>query len=315
MLVLDAKRMRELMSMPKLIECLREAFAKDFAVPARQVLPVPGGEERLFLGMPAFNSDGGGAVKLSMVFPDNALRGLPSIQSTIVVFSNTGAATAWVDATTLTYYRTAAASALASTYLSRRDATRLVVIGTGALAPFMALAHCEVRPIKSVLVCGRSPDRAIATATRIRALLGNSVEVGVASSTAEAVASADVVSCATNSATPVLQGAWLKPGAFVDLVGSFSPVKREADDAVIRRARIFVDTFEGVLSEAGDLLDPIARGVIKRSHMEGELKDLVRGTATGRVWDDEIILFKSVGTALEDLAAVQLMVAMARSKE
>jgi ornithine cyclodeaminase len=116
------------------------------------------------------------------------------------------------------------------------------------------------------------------------------------------------VSCATSSATPVLEGKWLKPGTFVDLVGSFSPSKREADDEVVRRSRLFVDTFEGALSEAGDLLDPLARGVIDRKRIEGELADLVCGRVRGRANAEEIITFKSVGTALEDLAAARLVV-------
>lgn len=133
-------------------------------------------------------------------------------------------------------------------------------------------------------------------------------EVLVPNSIEDAVATADIVSCATNSATPVLVGKWLNPGAFVDLVGSFSPSKREADDDVILRSRIFVDTFEGALSEAGDIIDPLARGIIDRQRLEGELADLVSGRVTGRSSPDEITLFKSVGTALEDLAAAQMIV-------
>ena len=125
----------------------------------------------------------------------------------------------------------------------------------------------------------------------------------------ESVRAADIVTCATSSPTPLVAGRWLKTGTFVDLVGSFSPTTREADDDVVRRARIFVDTFEGALAEAGDLIDPIARSVIDRGRIEGELADLVTGRVVGRRTAEEITLFKSVGTALEDLAATQLLLA------
>ena len=119
---------------------------------------------------------------------------------------------------------------------------------------------------------------------------------------------ADIVCCATSSATPVLRGQWLKPGTFVDLVGGFTPSRREADDDVVRHARIFVDTFAGALVEAGDILEPLARGVIARERIEAELADLVCGRARGRVSGEEITVFKSVGTAIEDLAAARLVV-------
>lgn len=312
MLVFNSERIQALVSMPQLIECLREAFRSECIVPARQMVKVPGGAgERLFLGMPAFDPEGGGVVKLATVFPDNPQNGLPSIQAAIVVFSNSGAPVALLDGTTVTKLRTGAASALASTYLSRTDSTRLVLVGAGALAPYMALAHCAARPINRVDVYGRSPERASHTVAAIRCLVDRDIDVRVAISIEEAVKSADIVSCVTNNPTPVLAGRWLKPGTFVDLVGSFSPSKREADDDVILRSRIFVDTFEGAMSEAGDILDPLARGVIERRRIEGELADLVRGRLTGRVRDDEIILFKSVGTAIEDLAAAQMIIAVA----
>jgi alanine dehydrogenase len=179
----------------------------------------------------------------------------------------------------------------------------------------MALAHCAGRPITRISVWGRRTEGATATATAIRSLVDPDIEVLAAGSIEEAIATADIVSCATNSSTPVLAGKWLNPGAFVDLVGSFSPSRREADDEVVRRSRIFVDTFERALSEAGDLLDPLSRGIIARDRIEGELADLVCGRATGRVRGDEIILFKSVGTAIEDLAAAQLIISAADRKQ
>jgi ornithine cyclodeaminase len=164
-----------------------------------------------------------------------------------------------------------------------------------------------VRPIERIDVWGRRAERVAATVESVRELVKSRVEVRAALSLDESVRAADIVTCATSSPTPLVEGRWLKPGSHVDLVGSFTPSTREADDEAVRRARIFVDTFEGALAEAGDLLDPIARGVIGRERVEGELADLVRGRVAGRQTVEEITLFKSVGTALEDLAAAWLL--------
>ena len=307
MQVFDADQVRERAPLPGLIDCLERMFRDGAAVPPRAILEMPGGNQ--FLVMPAFAQDGSAAVKLVTYLPGNTGRGLPTVQGTIVVFSPDGTPVAALDGTMVTRLRTAAASALASKHLSRADSSRLTLVGTGALAPWMAVAHAVVRPIERIDVWGRRPERVAATIEAVRELVASRVEVRAASSLEESVCAADVVTCATSSATPLVAGAWLKPGAFVDLVGSFSPSMRESDDEAVRRARIFVDSFEGALAEAGDLLDPMARGVIARERVEGELADLVRGRVTGRRTAEEITLFKSVGTALEDLAAAQLVLA------
>jgi ornithine cyclodeaminase len=310
--VLGAAEIHALAPMPRLIESLRETFRNPPQPAPRQVAPIPGGKGgRLLLYMPAFDSEGGGAIKLVTLFPDNAEKGLPTIQAALVVFSATGTPVAVLDGAMVTRLRTGAASALASTYLSRTDSAHLLVIGTGALAPYMALGHCAVRPIGKVTVSGRQEERAQATATEIRRLIGNGIEVEVATSLEKVAPVADIISCATSSAQPVLAGKWLRPGAFLDLVGSFSPATREADDEAVARSRLFVDTFEGALAEAGDLLQPLERGLIGRERIEGELADLVSGRATGRRGAEEIILFKSVGTAIEDLCAAKLIVTAA----
>jgi ornithine cyclodeaminase/alanine dehydrogenase-like protein (mu-crystallin family) len=313
--VLDAQAIRQLVSMPQLIESLRAAFAGGFTAPGRQFSAIPGGSgDRLLLYMPAFSPDGGGAVKLVTLAPENRAKGLPTLQAALLVFSQTGAPAAVLDGTLVTRLRTGAASALAGSYLSRRDSSHLLVIGTGAQAPYMALGHCAVRPIRRVSVWGRDEMRAQATAAEIRSLVTHQVEVGVAGSREQAMADADIVSCATSCTEPVVAGKWLRPGTFLDLVGSFSASRREVDDEAVLRSRLFVDTLEGALSEAGDLLQPMRRGLIDRSRIEGELADLVLGKVRGRRTPQEIILFKSVGTAIEDLAAAQLIVAAAERK-
>lgn len=310
MRVLDAAEIRARAPMGALIECLRSAFRDPPSASVRQIAPIPGGHgDRLLLYMPAFDGAGTGAIKLVTIFPDNGGRGLPTIQAALVVFSATGTPVALLDGAMVTRLRTGAASALASTYLSRADSAHLLIIGTGALAPYMALAHSTVRPIRRVTVAGRREERAQETVGEIRALLRGNIEVGIATALSEAAQTADIICCATSSAQPVLAGRWLRPGVFLDLVGGFSPVKREVDDEAVLRSRLFVDTFEGALTEAGDLLQPLERGLIRRECIEGELSDLVSGRVTGRRGPDEIILFKSVGTAIEDLAAAKLIVA------
>lgn len=306
--VLSAEDILDLLPMWRLIEQLRSAFRSPCICPVRQVASLPGGSaDRLLLYMPAFDAEGSAVVKLATVFPENCARGLPAIQAAILVFSASGTPIALLDGAAVTRMRTGAASALASSYLSRPDSSRLLVIGTGALAPYMAWAHCTVRPIRQVRVFGRGERRARATAEAIRALVGSGVHVKLAGPLDRAAAEADVITCATSSAEPVLQGVWIQPGTFIDLVGSFSPSKREADDEIVRRSRLFVDTLEGALTEAGDLLDPIGRGVISREQIEGELADLVAGRVSGRGNAAEVTLFKSVGSAIEDLAAAQLL--------
>jgi ornithine cyclodeaminase len=308
MRVIDADQVRTRADLPGLIDCLERAFRDGATVPPRAVLDIPGGSgDGQFLVMPAFAPDGSAAVKLVTYLPGNAGRGLPTVQAAIVAFSEGGTPVAVLDGTTVTRLRTAAASALASKFLSRADSSRLTLVGTGALAPWMAAAHAVVRPIERIDVWGRRAERVAATVEAVRELVKSRVEVRAALSLDESVRAADIVTCATSSPTPLVEGRWLKPGSHVDLVGSFTPSTREADDEAVRRARIFVDTFEGALAEAGDLLDPIARGVIGRERVEAELADLVRGRVAGRQTVEEITLFKSVGTALEDLAAAWLL--------
>jgi alanine dehydrogenase len=311
MQVLDAEAIRALAPMSELVACLERAFREDYVIPQRQVFSLPGGQGRLFVSMPAFGLDSGGVIKLATVFPENSAVGLPTVQAAIVVFASNGTPTALLDGTTVTRLRTAAASALASQYLSRADSSRLLVVGTGALAPFMAFGHCSVRPIRRICVWGRNRERAAATLATIGTLI-SAVELALVDSLDTAVPAADIVTCATSARLPVLQGRLLSQGSFVDLVGSFSPTDREADDDVVLKSRIFVDTREGALVEAGDLIEPLNRGIINSDHIAGTLTDLVLGRIKGRIDEREITLFKSVGTAIEDFAAAQMIVAASR---
>lgn len=290
-----------------LVETLREAFRGGITVPTRHhhTIPRADGDATLLL-MPAW--DGGEAagsghvgIKIVTVFPGNAARGAATVQGAYLLLSGaTGAPLALLDGPQLTLWRTAAASALAADYLARPDATHLVMVGAGALAEHLVAAHAAQRPIERVSIWARRREQAEALAAR---LARPGLDVRGTADLGAALGEADIVSAATLSAEPLVAGARLRPGTHVDLVGGFTPAMREANDEAIRRSRVFVDTVAGALAEAGDIVQPIASGVLDRDAIAGDLRALTRGECFGRQDSDEITLFKSVGTALEDLAA------------
>lgn len=315
MRIVDAAELSRLIQFAPLIAALADAFRSDMAVPVRHHHTIPqAGSDATLLLMPAWTGAGGTGprylgCKIVTVFPDNAKTALPSLYGQYLLLSgDTGEPLAIIDGRLLTAWRTAAASALAARYLARADTSHLVMIGAGALAPRLVRAHASVRPIRRVTLWNRTRARAEQLARLLRDAGDAGVfEVTVADDLAAAVRAADIVSCATLSAEPLVRGEWLKAGAHVDLVGGFTPKMREADDAAIRRARVFVDTRTGAMKEAGDIVDPLSRGVLKESDIQGDLFDLCRGTVNGRESAGEITLFKSVGTAIEDLAAAMLV--------
>ena len=286
-----------------LVDALRAACAAGATAPVRASHEVTAAGDRLLL-MPAWDGAGLG-VKIVTVFPRNRERGLASVAALYLLMDGaTGHPVALIDGEALTLRRTAASSALASSYLSRTDATTLVVVGAGALAPYMAQAHCAVRPIERVLVWGRHADRAERTAAQLASI---GLPARAIARLEDGLAAADIVTCATTAREPVVRGAQLRPGAHVDLVGAFTREMREGDDDLVARAEVFVDTRAGALKEAGDLVQPIERGVFARENVRAELSDLARGDHPGRRSADEVTLFKSVGTALEDLCAARLV--------
>jgi ornithine cyclodeaminase len=306
MQVISAREIDALLDYPSLIDALRAAFIAGCDAPLRHRHEISTGDGAggIMLLKPAWRANGPIAVKIVNIFPDNASRGLPSVMGSLMLFDGaTGAPIAAIDGGALTVRRTAAASALAAGFLARKDASILLVAGTGRLAPALVQAHATVRPIRKIRIWGRAPDKAAALARSLN-------DQGIAASAVEdleaGVREADIVSCATLAKTPFINGDWLKPGAHLDLVGGFTPAMREADDAAMRRGRIFVDTRDGALAEAGDLIDPMASGAITGADVRGELSELCRGSVAGRGGDDEITIFKSVGAAIEDLAAAEL---------
>ncbi|MBL0899832.1 MAG: ornithine cyclodeaminase family protein [Reyranella sp.] len=305
-----------------LIDRLDTLFRAGCEMPTRHPHPIeeplgPRSADAMLLLMPAWTKGPSGriGVKVVTVFPDNGKRSLPSIYGQYLLLDgSTGAALALLDGTMLTKRRTACASGLASRYLSRTDASRLLMIGTGALAPELIRVHAKVRPIREVAIWGRTPARAGKLASELSAslprALGRSIAVRAVTDRKVAVAEADIVSCATLAKEPLVEGAWMREGQHLDLVGAYTPQMRESDDKAVWRARVYVDTRAGALKEAGDIVQPLANGTIDEDDVIADLFELARGQQTGRLPGDatSITLFKSVGAALEDLAAAELAI-------
>lgn len=292
------------LTFPDLVTSLKSAFQADWTTPVRAHHTISGiGADKVLLLMPSWTDNSSTpymGVKIVSVVPENGNRNLPSIHGLYYLMDgNTGQPLATMDGARLTVWRTAAASALASTYLSRPESKVLTMVGSGALSPFMIKAHMAVRPIEEVFLWNHNIRNAHALAEKLQA---EGIPVTSHPDLVSAVEKSDIVSAATLTKTPLIFGKWIKPGTHVDTVGAFTPEMRETDDELVSRATIFCDTFAGALHEAGDLAIPIAAGVITKDQVVGDLYSLTRGTHQGRTSSDEVTYFKSVGTAVEDLA-------------
>ena len=305
----SSEQIQQALPCAALISAMREAFCDTAQAPRRHVHPLSDTGSSTLLLMPVWQANAHLGVKLVTVVPENQARQLPTVQALFILLDTaTGAPLAIMDGEELTLRRTAAASALASIYLSRPDSEQLLIVGTGQLAPYMAVAHCAVRDIRRVTVWGRDLRKAQLTVEKIKALgLAASVAIDIAEDLETASMSADLISCATTSRQALLRSASVQPGTHIDLVGGFKPDMREADDGLMSSARLFVDTFDGALAEAGDLVQPMQAGLITRASVLAELADLASGRHAGRSNAQEITLFKSVGTAIEDLCAANLV--------
>lgn len=306
MLVLTASQTRASLDLKMLIGALKRMFIEGCTVPLRHHhnFPITGEVDGTILLMPAWQENRFLGVKLVNVVPGNAQRGTPALSSTYMLCdAKSGVQLALIDGNEITSRRTVAASALAASFLARSEASRLLVVGAGRVARLLPAAHACVRPIREVAVW----DINSALANEFVNLLNDQGYNAKAAIDLEtAVASADIVSCATLSTTPLIHGEWLRPGTHLDLIGSFTPSMREVSDSTITRCSLFVDT-EAALDESGDLAQPIGSGLISPQDVKANLSDLCKKAHLGRSDDDEITLFKSVGTALEDLAAASLV--------
>lgn len=301
MLHLDAQRVASALPFASLVPALRDAFALGCEVPARH--PHTLGTAGTALLMPAWREGGFLGVKTVTIFPGNGALGLPGVHAIYTLFSaTTGVPLAVMDGSELTARRTAAASALAADFLARPDATRLTLVGAGRVASLMPAALRSVRPqLATVQVWNRTSQAAERLARTLREA---GFDARATTDLPSAVAQADIVSCATLSTQALVQGDWLRPGAHLDLIGSFTPAMREADGRAFQRSQVWVDT-EEALAKSGDVLLAVAEGAFADDLLQGTLATLCRGEGRGRRRDDELTLFKSVGTALEDLAAAE----------
>jgi len=309
MKMLDAAATREALPFDRLIPALRALFASGCEVPRRHVHELHNADgcslaSLTSLIMPAWLPGRYYGVKTVNIAPGNAARGLPALHSTYLLYDAlSGAPLAWLDGDQITARRTAAASALAASWLAPAGASHLLLVGAGQVAGLLPAAYRVVRPIERVTVWARAPERSAALAA---VLCRQGFDARSAASLPAAVAEADIVSCATLATEPVVQGAWLRRGSHLDLIGSFTPAMREADDACFAGARLYVDTDEA-LAKSGDLLGPMSRGVFAAADVCADLAALASGRAAGRLTGEERTVFKSVGTALEDLAAAMLI--------
>ncbi|QPK05415.1 ornithine cyclodeaminase family protein [Vibrio kanaloae] len=295
-----------------LVDALKDIFTRDVTAPIRHhhTMNVPQDPSATLLLMPAWIEGEYLGVKQVNVFPGNSARNQPGLSSHYLLScGKTGKMLAQIDGNELTARRTAAASALASHYLSRETASKMLMVGAGRVARRLVPAHMSVRPIKTVQVWDINQSAAEQLATELR---DEGVDaVACPNDQLEAVArDADLISCATLSTAPIIKGEWLKPGAHLDLVGSFTPTMRETNNEALKRANVFVDVKAAALVETGELIMPIRDGAITEESILADFSTLCSGQHAGRAGLDDpeaaITLFKSVGDSREDLAGAIL---------
>jgi len=278
---------------PELIEALRKGFQEDFIVPKRHHHDFVNSKSKMdstLLLMPAWQVGKYLGVKIATVSPENGKYDLPAVHGVYTLFeADTGKPLAQIEATSLTNIRTAATSALASDFLSKKNSATLLMGGTGKLAPELIKAHSAIRPIES------------------------DFEIFPIKNIEDGIVQADIISCATLSPSPLVFGKNLKDGQHLDLVGAFRPDMREADDEAIRKSSVFVDTYDGKM-ESGDIFIPIKNGILEEKNIRGDLFELCKKEKEGRVSEHEITFFKSVGHALEDLVAAKLVYEKLKNK-
>ena len=291
-----------------LIEALRKAFSSKITAPERvqHTIKNKNGSDATLLLMPAWKIGEHIGIKIVSVFPENTTNNMNAVHANyFLVNANDGKPVAVMDGTELTLRRTACASALAADYLVNKNVDTLLMIGTGNLAPHMIKAHCVVRNYSRILIWGRNEEKAERLALSLNI---KDKEILAKNDLKEALNVADVISCATLTQKPLIMGDWIKPGQHLDLVGAFTPDMAEVDSKAIAMSKVVVDTYEGALSESGELINALKEGLIKKKHILSDLRELVLEEKNIRKDSNDITLFKSVGTALEDLAAAELVI-------
>ena len=313
--ILSREDVQQALPMEQAIEAIKAAFAQlstgQADVPLRAALEVPR-HNGVTLFMPGYLAeDDQMAVKIVSVFNDNPTKGLPLIHALVVVVdATTGRPAAVMDGTVLTALRTGAASGAATDLLARRDVHTAAVFGAGAQGRTQLEAVCAVRPIREARVYDVALERAAAYADEMSQRL--SLPVEVAETPAQAVRQADVICTATTSSSPVFEDGDVRPGTHINAVGAYTPHMQEVPAETVLRARVVIDYREASLAEAGDLLIPLGQGLMTEDHIYAELGEIVAGRKTGRASSQEITLFKSVGVAVQDVAAAGAVLEAAR---
>ena len=308
MIQITNEQMEAILSYERLIPCLKEAFTKDYNLPKRHHHQYPNPKEEnesTLLLMPAWDDGKNMGVKIVNVTPDNAKYNLPSIQGLYLLFDlPTGSPKAQMDAKLLTAKRTAATSALASSFLSKKESSSMLMVGTGTLCKELIRAHATTRPIKNIYIWGRNKEKAKSIANELKI---DGAHIEAVDDIEDKISSVDIVSCATLSPMALVLGKFISPGQHYDMIGAYKPDMREADDEFISTVDIFVDSYEGASKETGDLAIPLAEGTIKMADLKASLFELCKKLKLGRNNEEQVTCFKSVGHSLEDLAAASLI--------
>ena len=311
MKIISQQQVEQTLNFEQLIPALKQAFSETFTMPQRQVLLLDANNEQdksAFALLPSWNNEVI-ANKMFTYFPNNDIsQELASLYSKIMLFSRTtGEPLALVDGTSITYWRTAAISALASQLLSRENSENFLLFGTGNLAPYILTAHLSVRGFKNITIYGRNSNKVTALINEFSARYPQvnftACSTNDETMLAEYVNKTDIICCATGAKTPLFKGEWLSAGTHIDCLGNHNVDARECDTDTILKSQVFVDSKVNNLAEAGELLIPINEGVFSAEQIIGELSDLCKSQETLRKNADDITLFKSVGTAISDLVA------------
>jgi ornithine cyclodeaminase len=310
MLVLSEKQVQSLIEVEELIAALEQAHTQystgKAVMPVRLVVPLPEIRGRI-TSMPAYlSADKALGMKVVTYFQDNPQYNLPAILGTVMLFSaESGKIIAVMDGSSITAIRTACASAMATKALANAEAPVLGILGAGVQARAHIRALCRVRSISKIKLYSPSGKSGAAVKRDLESDVEAAVEI--ARSAEDAVRDSDLIVTATTSNAPVLSREWLKPGAHINAVGSHRPDQREIDGATVALAKLVVDSREAIMAECGDILLAIKEGSISESHIHAEIGDVLAGTKPARTSGDEITLYKSVGTAIQDVATANLV--------
>lgn len=324
MRIIGAADLKTLVPMADAVELMKRVFAQysqgQTISPIRTPVQLPDGSG-VSLYMPAYVGESAGmpaslGAKIVSVFQGNAERNLPTIHAIVIALDpETGAPVGLIAGAAVTALRTGAVSGAATDLMARSDALTLTIIGAGAQGVTQAAGVCSVRNIQEIRVVDPSHQARESFAARLSGWVTTTPDIiGGYESAEEALAGADVVCTATTSRTPIFEDSWIQPGTHINGVGAFTPEMQEIPDATVGRARIVVDAVEAILHEAGDIVQPLERGVITRAQIETELGHLVLGLSKGREDTDEITFFKSVGNAIQDMIVASAALSAAESR-